>query len=132
MSGSILKFTDSVVTAVTMDRSAVTIRLEPALIVKSERIPGVDPSTLWRQTAELVLSGEAELEGEPAELPLTLAEGSNITVNGTTYVDHCPLPLKTSGFAEIELKAAGHPMTTARGGRIELRLIGVGKYIRHL
>jgi hypothetical protein len=132
MSGSILRFKDSVVADIEIDDDTAVFRFEPAMIVKSEGIPGVDPSTLWRQSATLTLSEEVEREGDLAEFPMTLTEGTLITVNGTTFADHCPIPLRTSGFVEIELKVAGESNLILRAERVRLELLDAPKYVKHL
>lgn len=131
MAGSILQIPDSTLTSIeTHADDSLTLRLEPAMRIKSEGVPGVDASTLWRQSVNLRIT-EAEMDGEALAAASAITSGE-ITVNGLTYEGIIPLPLNAPGYVELALTAESGQCWTIRGERIDVELLGVEKYIRHL
>lgn len=131
MSRSVLQLRDSEVDALENVGSAVRIRFSPALVLKSEGVPGVDASTLWHQSALLTIK-EGEIEGQRVSLPRRLA-GGRITVNRLSYVDLLPIPLGSTGFVQLVLTFdAPQQHVIIAGTSANLDLLGHGKYIEHL
>lgn len=131
MPGSILKFENSTLTAVSLTRDdTATLEFEPMMRIKSEGMPDVDPSTLWSQSVRITFL-EAEANPETLDGPTTLI-GGDLTVNGLTYRNIIPLPLDAPGFAEIELLTENGEKIVVGGERITVELLGAEKYLEHL
>lgn len=131
MSKRILKFPDSVLHSISEENGQTRLRFEPMRVVKAEGVPDVDPSTLWDQTVEFTLL-EAETEINNGDLPRIIASGM-IEINGMTWVDVVPVPLSTPGYIDIELSdAAGQCFLRVKAERIDVELIGLDSYIRHI
>jgi hypothetical protein len=132
MSGTILQLHDSTLVSVSLNADdEARVRFDPGMVVKSQGIPRVDASTLWRQSGELVIP-EAEIEGEPPELPVTVRDGSMET-GGLKYMDMVPVPLDDVGYAELRLSFAdGAPELVIRGAGARLEMEDIPKYIKHI
>lgn len=131
MGSSVIQLPGSELEAVETEEQAVNVRFAPALVVKSEGVPGVDASTLWTQSAVIAFQ-EGEIEGELPSLPVKLA-GGKITVNRLSYVDMIPTPLDSAGFVRLVLTFVEAPQEVAVVGISAcLRLLGHGKYVEHL
>ncbi len=102
----------------------------PARVVHSEGIPLADASTLWVQEGTLSLA-EAEVTGEPPELPAEVAGGS-IETAGIKYVDTMPLPLENSGLTELRLRFDDGREVSIAGTGVRVEMAGNPKYVRHL
>lgn len=82
---------------------SVQVRFAPALVVKSQGIAGVDPSTRWSQEGLLTLR-EAEIAGAPPA-GAALVAGGSMECGGFKYLEMVPLPLADApGFAELRLR----------------------------
>lgn len=131
MGGRVIQLRGSQIEAVTTDKPVINVRFAPALLVKSEGVPGVDASTLWRQAAVLAFRN-GEIEGELPSFPARLA-GGKITVNRVSYVDMIPTPLDSAGFIQLVLSFVEAQRELAIVGTgASLELLGQGKYIEHL
>ena len=109
----------------------VVVRFSPAILIKSQGIPGVDSSTRWTQAGELRIS-EAEMEGVPAGLPVVPAGGS-MACGGYKYVDMMPVPLDAPGFAQLKLRfEPGGGAVTITGEDAMLAMEGDPKYVEHI
>jgi hypothetical protein len=131
MGGSVIQLQSSQIEAVATDELAISARFAPAMLVKSEGVPGVDASTLWRQAAVLSFQN-GEIEGELPSFPARLA-GGKLTVNRVSYVDMIPIPLDSAGFIQLVLnfvEAQGELAIIGTGATLEL--VGPGQYIQHL
>ena len=131
MAGTILQLHGSTaVSIVTRSDGGITVRFEPAMIVKSEGIPQVDASTLWTQSGELVI-GEAEIEGSCPPLPARLSGGS-MEAAGLKYVGMCPVPLESLGYAQLKLTFEGDAEVAVTGGSASLKMEHTPKYVKHI
>ncbi len=109
----------------------VLVRFAPAILIKSQGIPGVDASTRWIQGGELRIT-EAELDGEPGTLPAVPASGS-MECGGYKYVDMMPVPLAGSGFAQLKLSfTAGAGPVLVTGEDAVLSMAGDPRYVEHI
>lgn len=107
----------------------VRVRFGPAIVVKSQGIAGVDPSTRWSQAGEIQVR-EAETLGELPGLPAAVTGGS-IECGGFKYVDMIPLPLDLPGFVELRL-GLGETEVVVRGEGPTVRMEGQPKYLEHI
>jgi hypothetical protein len=107
----------------------LTLRLAPALILKSQGIAGVDPSTRWAQEGEIRIA-EADTEGVLPELP-ALSTGGSIECGGYRYIDMVPLPLDLPGYVELRLRF-GDREWVARGQDPRVALEGQARYLEHV
>ena len=131
MAGTILQLQGSAVASiVTSPDGWIGVRFDPAMIVKSEGIPQVDASTLWTQAGELVI-GEAEIDGEPSELPAQL-EGGSMEAAGLKYVGMSPVPLDSLGYAQLRLEFKGGAQMAVTGANARLEMEGTPKYVKHI
>lgn len=132
MSGTILQLDGSTVVSVSLNADEeARVRFEPGMVVKSQGIPRVDASTLWRQSGELVIP-EAEMAGEPPPLPATVQDGSMET-GGLRYMDMVPVPLDNVGYAELRLSfGAGVSELVIKGAGARLEMEDIPKYIKHI
>ena len=129
MSGSVLQLQASILARTIQEGGQTTLELRPAYLIKSEKMPGVDPGVLWTQDVDLIFRA-AEWRDDPPPENLTLT-GGNITVNGITHLDLLPMPLKLPGDIELEIQGDAGTFVI-RGDHFELRPLGVGKYVRHV
>jgi hypothetical protein len=131
MGGSVIKLQGSQLEALDIDGETVNVRFAPALVIKSEGVPGVDASTLWTQAAALVFK-DAEIEGDSPPFPATLS-GGKITVNRLSYVDMIPIPLDSAGLIRLRLTLVeAQREIVIVGNSVSLQLSGHGKYVEHL
>lgn len=132
MSGSIVQLHDSTVDSIGQgDGGSIEVRFSIAFVVKSEGIPVADPSTLWTQAATLFIE-DAEIDGEPPDLPGALTGGS-IETGGFKYMDMLPIPLDTYGYTRLSLSVQGSDRELAiNGAGARLDLIGHARYVRHM
>ncbi len=131
MAHAIIRLNGSGIESVQVDKDDTAhVRFAPALIVKSQGIAGVDPSTLWEQQAELTIR-EAEVTGLAAALP-SVAAGGSIEAGGFKYLDMVPLPMdEAPGFAELRLRfAQGEVVVTGQSARIVME--GQARYVEHI
>jgi hypothetical protein len=131
MAHTIIRLNGSGIESVQVDRDDTAhVRFAPALIVKSQGIAGVDPSTLWEQRAELTIR-EAEVTGAAPALPLVAASGS-MEAGGFKYLDMVPLPMDdVPGFAELRVRfAEGEVVVTGQSARVALE--GQARYVEHI
>ncbi|MGB0713734.1 MAG: hypothetical protein ACPGUC_09265 [Gammaproteobacteria bacterium] len=130
MAGSILQLEESNLSAIVQEGDRITLELRPAVIIKSEGMPGVDQSTVWAVDTDLVFRDEAEWDDDEApQTPAGLVGGS-IEVNGLTYLDTLPMPLDLPGRIELELKVDDATFAI-RGGHFRITPLWPGKYLRH-
>lgn len=106
------------------------VRFSPAWVVQSEGIPGVDSSTLWTQSVELVIEA-CEMEGATPELPARLTGGS-VEAGGYRHIDMLPVPLESEGYLALSLIFSSGETVALRGAGGRLALEGHPKYVRHL
>jgi hypothetical protein len=130
MATTIIQLPGSTVSTLSHEGEHAAVRLDPAQIVKSQGIAGVDASTLWTQ-AGLLRIEEAEREGEPPPLPAVLVGGS-LEAGGYRYVDMVPVPLPGPGYAQLRLVFAGGAVVTLTGTGAALQMEGTPRYVRHL
>ena len=123
MGGSIVQLSESVVSAWEREAQRLRLRLAPAVVIRSEGVPGVDASTRWAQDVELVL-GECAVEGEPPPVPFAL--------NAMTYVDMVPVPLDSVGRIRLNLEPTAGPGLVLTAASVTLTLHGHGRYVAHL
>ncbi|MCU0935116.1 MAG: hypothetical protein MUF66_03360 [Gammaproteobacteria bacterium] len=131
MAHTIIRLNGSGVESIRIDREdTVRVRFAPALIVKSQGIAGVDPSTLWEQGAELTIR-DSEVASLAAALP-SVATGGSMEAGGFKYLDMVPLPMEgVPGFAELRLRfAEGEVVVTGQSARIVLE--GQARYVEHI
>lgn len=131
MGGSVIQLRGSKIEAVDTTNRTINVRFSPALVVRSEGVPGVDASTLWTQAATMAFH-DGEIEGDFPSFPATLT-GGRITVNRLSYVDMIPIPLDSAGFLRLLLTFVGAQRELAIVGiSATLELLGHAKYIEHL
>ncbi|MGF1614478.1 MAG: hypothetical protein ACFCVA_11375 [Gammaproteobacteria bacterium] len=131
MGGSIIQIPGSQIEAIDTHEASISVRFAPALIVKSEGVPGVDASTLWKQGSVLVFQ-DGEIEGELTALPATLA-GGKFTANCLSYVDMIPLPLDSAGSIRLVITFVDRQEQFAiSGSHVRLTLLGHAQYVEHL
>ncbi|MGB0720937.1 MAG: hypothetical protein ACPGU7_00945 [Gammaproteobacteria bacterium] len=130
MAGSILQLEESKLTGMKQDGERITLEFRPAIIVKSEGMPGVDQSTVWAVDTDLIFVDEAEWHDDsPPPLPMQV-NGGSIEVNGLTYLDTLPMPLDLPGHIELELSAETGTFVV-RGGHFTINPMWPGKYLCH-
>ena len=131
MGGRVIQLRGSEIGAADMDGRTLSVRFAPALVLRSEGVPGVDVSTLWAQVALLCFQ-DGEIDGEFPSFPARLA-GGTITVNRLSYVDMIPAPLDSAGYIRLVLNFVGAtPDLTIVGTSATLELLEHGKYLQHL
>ena len=131
MSGTILQLRGSTVYAITTrPDDQVRVRFAPALIVKSEGIPGVDASTLWTQSGELVID-EGEIEGALPGFP-AMVTGGSVEAGGLKYMDMTPVPLTSVGYAQLRLTFESGADVVVTGSGATLELEDIPKYVKHI
>ena len=132
MTGTIVQLHDSTIVSIAIDaEEEARVRFSPAMIVKSQGIPRVDASTLWRQSGELVI-GEAECEGDLPDFPARVLSGS-IEAGGLKYVDMIPVPIDVAGYAQLRLSfAEGSSDLVITGISARLEMEDIPKYLEHI
>lgn len=131
MPGRYIQLPNAEISAIEDSFGRIKVRIGDLRVVKSEGIPGVNESTLWRNAATVEFE-EAEIDGDLPALPARVTTG-DITLNGITYRDMIALPLDQNGFAELELSfAGGAKVTISASERIRIELDGPGNYIEHI
>ena len=121
----------SKISSITVEDESVTVRFEPAYIVKT--MTGSLERTRWWQNCELVFDG-AELDDEQAlpELPADCT-GGDVGENIYTYRDMVPLPLESRGRAHCVLRVEGSDLEIrVNAEAVTLEVEGVPKYIEHI
>ena len=131
MSNEALEIRGSDVAVIEVESGHIKVRFEPAYLLKSEAIVGVDPSTRWQQTSQLLFR-EATLEGELPDLPATI-ETAKLQMNQHTYVDVVPLPIEMPGIISLTLTFKGRSgKVVINAGHVLYFAIDLEKCLEHL
>ena len=87
--------------------------------------------TLWRQAGEIVVADAREEESGP-EVPFVILDG-DVEDGLYTQRNMVRIPLDASGPVRLRLRLAGRDGPwRVTGARIQLRLDGKPRYLRHL
>lgn len=124
----VIRFAESVLLAATAAADTLTLQFDPCYGLQSEGIPGVDRTTLWLHTVELVLT-EAEWTDWP-EFPLTLT-GAEIRDPPHLYRAHLPLPYQSRGALQFTFHF-GESASWRVSARTAVMHVLSKRYLRHL
>lgn len=126
-----MQLADSTVGSISEEKRSLVVHFAPAHVIKSEGVPAVDASTLWKQDVDLVFGG-GDIKGIAPDLPVVIKTGK-IAINNMSYIDLMPVPLESAGFIALELEFV-RDATKLRitGSDVKLDLLGNAKYIQHI
>ncbi len=131
MDSTSIDLSGSVISAVRVDGDSVSIRFEPAYLVKT--MTGSEEKTRWRQNGELVFEAAELVDADSLpDFPVECA-GGDVGENVYTYRDMVPVPLESRGMAHCALKLVGSdPDIRVQAGGVSLQMEDVAKYIDHI
>ncbi len=118
---------DSEVSFIWPEETKLRIILSPAIVHRSEGIPGTDPGTVWTQDAVMVFQ-DCELSGIIPQLPCALADGM-LHSNGSTQENVINVPLSTTGQLQIILSFETGTEIQITARNLHLTLCWTPKYL---
>lgn len=129
MDSTSIELPGSVVAAVDVDGETISVRFEPAYLIKM--MTGSVERTRWQQNGAIIFNGAELADDEP--LPTLPAEcvGGDVGENVYTYRDMVPVPLESRGHAHCSIKTAEGTIRI-NGTGLRLVMDDVPKYIEHL
>lgn len=131
MDSTSIDLVGSKISEVRCEHGQVSIRLEPAYLVKT--MTGSVERTRWWQNGWLVFD-DAELE-DASVLDVLPAEcaGGDVGENIYTYRDMLPVPLESAGQVHCDIGLSGSDKRiVVRGRAVSLRMEEVPRYIEHI
>ncbi len=125
-----IKLAGSVIASVANNEEEVSIRFEPAYLIKT--MTGSEERTKWTQNIELIFSG-AELEDlGQSTFPATCA-GGDVGENVYIYRDMIPVPLDSRGSAHCDLFLDDtEQRIRVQAEAVKLVQQSTAKYIEHI
>ncbi|MGD2118406.1 MAG: hypothetical protein PVG66_08615 [Chromatiales bacterium] len=129
MDSSSIQLNGSEIESISLDGNEAKVFFSRAIIIKT--MTGSVEKTKWWQKGYLIF-GDAEIETQPGNLPLTCA-GGDVGENVYTYRDMIPVPLDSRGRAHCNLYFQdSDERLIIEATSVRLEMLDVPKYIEHI
>lgn len=129
MDSTSIELPGSQIAAVVVDGEEVSIRFEPAYVIKT--MTGSVERTRWWQNGALVFTDAELADDEPLPTLPARCDGGDIGENVYTYRDMIPIPLQSHGRAHCALKV-GDATIRVTAAAVRLVMEDVPRYIEHI